>query len=77
MSYEPENHLPILQRYLEAVQILVNAGFVADQTAYTLASEARDADMVEFGVPYRRGSDTYWLNTQSVQCVHQWAADYV
>ena len=77
MSYEPETHLPHFQRHLEAVQILINAGFTPDPQAYTLASEAQDVNMVEFGVPYRRGSDTYWLNPQSVPCVLQWAADYV
>jgi hypothetical protein len=76
MSYEPETHLPILQRYLEAVQILVNNGFTADPTAYTLASDAQDEDRVEFGIPYHQGSVTYWLNAQSVECVHQWAADH-
>lgn len=75
MSYEPENHLPQLQRYLEAVQILVNAGFTADPTAYTLAMDAQDADRVEFGTPYRNGDSVYWLNALSVECVHQWEAD--
>lgn len=77
MSYEPETHLPILARYLEAVQIMINSGFTPDPTAYTLACDARDADMVEYGIPYMRGSDTYWLNAQSVQSVLQWNADHV
>jgi hypothetical protein len=75
MSYEPENHLPPLERYLEAVQILVNSGFVADPTAYTRGGDAQDEDRVEFGTPYRKGDSVYWLNAQSVQCVLQWEAN--
>lgn len=75
MSYEPEIHLPALERHLEAGQILVNAGFTADPQAYTLASDASDEDMVEFGVPYTRGDDTYWLNYMSIQCVLDWEAN--
>lgn len=69
MSYEPENHLPILERYLEALHILTEAGFVAGE--YRAYPQVEDG--VEFGIPFAKGSDTYWLNAQSVQCVLQWS----
>lgn len=70
MSYEPENHLPALERHLEAVQILVNAGFTEAPANFT--QQPQDADQVEFGMPFVRGDDTYWLNYMSVPCVLQW-----
>ncbi|AEC53215.1 hypothetical protein SCRM01_269 [Synechococcus phage S-CRM01] len=71
MSYEPENHLAVLEDYLQAVHLLTENGWVADgYVSFHDAVQSENYGGPDFwGHKYVKGDQTYWLNYTSVQCV--------